>query len=131
MARGPARARARGADEAPSFRSGEDREPGQLLGSGQAELPLEIVAGRLRREFGIPVRTGQPQVLLRETLTAEAEGEGRFERTLEEEEIFGQVSVRVAPLPRGDGFRFRLAPEAAGLPRRGARADLRPLVLLP
>ncbi|HZY05683.1 MAG TPA: GTP-binding protein, partial [Anaeromyxobacteraceae bacterium] len=107
---------ARVADEDPSFRFGEDKETGQLLVSGQGELHLEIVAERLRREFGIPVRTGQPQVLLRETLTAEAEGQGRFERKLEEEEIFGEVSVRVAPLPRGAGFRFRLAPEAAGLP---------------
>ena len=106
---------ARVADEDPSFRYGEDRETGQLLVSGQGELHPEIVAERLRREFGIPVRTGQPQVLLRETLTAEAEAEGHFARTLEDEEIFGQVAVRVAPLPRGAGFRFRLAREAEGL----------------
>ncbi len=109
---------ARIADEDPSFRFGEDPETGQLLVSGMGELHLEIVTERIRREFGLEVRTGQPQVLLRETLTAEAEGEATFERVQQEPEIeiFGQASVRVAPLARGQGFRFRIASGAASLP---------------
>jgi elongation factor G len=39
-----------------------------------------------------------------------------FQRTLEDGELFGQVSLRVGPLPRGGGFRFEVAPEAAELP---------------
>jgi len=107
---------ARIADEDPSFRFGENPDTGQLLISGMGELHLEIVAERLKREFHLEVRTGEPQVLLRETLTAEAEGEGRFERSFEEEEIFGHASVSVAPLARGTGFRFSLSAEARALP---------------
>ncbi len=106
---------ARVADEDPSFRFGEDPETGQLLVSGMGELHLEIVAERLRREFALKVRTGQPQVLMRETLTAEAEGEGTFAREIDGAPVFGRVRVRVAPLPRGGGFRFRFAPEAEAL----------------
>ncbi len=107
---------ARIADEDPTFRSGEDPDTGQLLISGMGELHLEVVAERLRREFGLAVRTGQPQVLLREAITAAASAEATFQRALDDEEIFGQVSVAVAPLPRGGGFRFDVAPEAAALP---------------
>ncbi len=107
---------ARIADEDPTFRSGEDPDTGQLLVSGMGELHLEVVAERLRREFGLSVRTGQPQVLLRETLTGQAEAEGTFERTIDEGRVFAHVGVRVAPLPRGEGFRFRVAPEVAALP---------------
>jgi elongation factor G len=107
---------ARIADEDPSFRSGEDPETGQLLVSGMGELHLEIVAERLRREFNLPVRTGQPQVLMRETLTAEAAGEGTFERNVDEAPVFGRVALRVAPLPRGAGLRVSFAPETAALP---------------
>jgi elongation factor G len=107
---------ARIADEDPSFRFGEDPETGQLLVSGMGELHLEIVTERVRREFGLAVRTGEPQVVLRETLTAEATGEGTFEREVDEVPVFGHVTVRVAPLPRGEGIRFRVAPEAAALP---------------
>ncbi len=81
------------------------------------ELHLEIVAERLRREFDLEVRTGQPQVLLRETLTAEAEGEGVFEREIDERADLragdGRGSRRC---PAVEGFRFRFAPEAEALP---------------
>ena len=107
---------ARISDEDPSFRFGEDPETGQLLVSGMGELHLEIVTERVRREFGLKVTTGQPQVLMRETLTAEAEGEGTFQREIDEEPVFGHVTVRVGPLPRGGGFRFRIAPQADALP---------------
>ncbi|HEY6100483.1 MAG TPA: translation factor GTPase family protein, partial [Anaeromyxobacter sp.] len=106
---------ARIADEDPSFRFGEDPETGQLLVSGMGELHLEIVAERIRREFGLRVTTGQPQVLMRETLTAEAEGEGTFEREIEDAPVFGRVAIRIGPLPRGAGFRFRVGPEAEAL----------------
>jgi elongation factor G len=107
---------ARIADEDPSFQSGEDSETGQLLISGMGELHLEVVVERLRREFGVGVRTGEPQVLLRETLTSTAEGEAVFERRMDGDEIYGRATVRVAPLARGVGFRFTIAPEAASLP---------------
>ena len=107
---------ARIADEDPSFRYGEDPETGQLLISGMGELHLEIVTERLRREFGLEVRTGRPQVLLRETITEPAEAEATFERTTEDADIYGQARVRVSPLARGQGYRFRLDPTAEALP---------------
>jgi len=107
---------ARIVDEDPSFRFGEDPDTGQLLVSGMGELHLEVVTERLRREFGLTVRTGEPQVLRRETLTAAAEATATFERALEDLELYAQVAVRVGPLPRGAGFRFSVAPAAAALP---------------
>ncbi len=115
---------ARVADEDPTFRFGEDRETGQLLVSGMGELHLEIVAERLRREFKLAVRTGQPQVLLRETISAAADGEATFERLLDDQPVFARVAVRLDPLPRGGGFRFEAAPGAAA-----TVAALRPEVL--
>jgi elongation factor G len=117
---------ARIADEDPTFRHGEDADTGQLLFSGMGELHLEIVAERLRREFGLEVRTGPPQVLLRETVTGEAEAEGSFERITDDGPLFGHVKVRVGPLPRGKGFAFTVAPGAAALPFLGA--DVRRMV---
>jgi elongation factor G len=114
---------ARIADEDPSFGFGEDPDTGQLLVSGMGELHLEIVAERLRREFNLAVRTGQPQVLMRETLTQAAEASATFERTTDEVELWAQVAVRVGPLPRGGGFRFRVDPAAASLPF--LRADVK------
>jgi elongation factor G len=104
---------ARIADEDPTFRSGEDPGTGQLVISGMGELHLEIVVERLRREFGLAVRTGRPQVLLRETLTVVAEGQGSFERVLDGAPVFAAVAVRLQPLARGEGLHFEVAPAAA------------------
>jgi elongation factor G len=117
---------ARVSDEDPTLRYGDDPDTGQLLVSGMGELHLDVIAERLRREFHLRVRTGPPQVLLRETITAEASAEATFERTLEGDAIYGQAAVRVAPTARGEGFRFRLAPEVEALPF--VRGETRQLV---
>ena len=100
---------ARIADEDPSLRRAESAETGEILVSGMGELHLEVVAERVRREFGLPVRTGAPQVLLRETVTGEAAAEATFDRLVEERPAFGHVAVRVAPLGRGAGVRVSIA----------------------
>ena len=107
---------ARVADEDPTFRYGEDPDTGQLIVSGMGELHIDIVAERLRREFGLEVRTGPPQVLVHETVTQEAAAEAVFERVVDGEPIFGRVAVRVAPIGRGEGFRFTIDPSVAAMP---------------
>lgn len=107
---------ARVADEDPTFTFGEDPGTGQLLVSGMGELHLEVVAERLRREFGLHVRLGRPQVVLRETVSAEAEAQATFERMVDGAPAWAQVAARVAPLPRGGGLTVAVAPEVAALP---------------
>jgi elongation factor G len=109
------------ADEDPTFRFGEDPETGQTIIRGMGELHLDILVDRLRREYGVGANVGRPQVVYRETLAKMAEAEARFERTLEDETLFGHARVRVAPRPRGSGNQLRMAltkPEApAGVPK--------------
>ena len=96
------------ADEDPTFRFGEDVETGQTIIRGMGELHLDIMVDRLRREYGVEANVGRPQVVYRETLAKAGEGETRFERTLEDEAVFGHARVRVAPRPRGSGNDLRM-----------------------
>jgi elongation factor G len=91
------------ADEDPTFRFGEDTETGQMIIRGMGELHLDIMVDRLKREYGVQANVGQPQVVYRETLAKTGEAEARFERTLEDESLFGHARVRVAARPRGAG----------------------------
>jgi len=67
------------------------------------ELHLDIIVDRLRREYGVDANVGRPQVVYRETLAKPADGEARFERTVEDETLFGHARVHVAPRARRAG----------------------------
>ena len=97
------------ADEDPTFRFGEDAETGQMIIRGMGELHLDILVDRLRREYGVDANIGKPQVVHRETLAKPADGEARFERVVDDQTLFGQARVHVAPRPRGAGNLLRMA----------------------
>jgi elongation factor G len=93
--------------EDPSFRVFTDEETGQTLISGMGELHLEIIVGRLLREFKVDANVGKPQVAYRETVTQEGEGEGKFIRQTGGKGQYGHVKLRVMPNVRGQGFVFK------------------------
>ena len=92
------------ADEDPTFQWHEDAGTGQTIIRGMGELHLDILVDRLKREFKVEARTGQPQVVYRETITGEGKGSECFERAPNEgETIHGDVSVSISPRDRGTG----------------------------
>jgi elongation factor G len=93
-------------DEDPTFRFRIDEETGQTLISGMGELHIEIIVGRLKREFLVPVNQGKPQVVYRETITASVEEESLFKRELAGQEHFAGIRIQISPLPRGSGNLF-------------------------
>jgi elongation factor G len=98
--------------EDPTLRVHVDAESGQTILSGMGELHLEIVVERMAREFGVAAKVGRPQVAYRETLRKAVEQEGKFSRPIGGREQHAVVTLRLEPLPRGQGY--ELVNEAAG-----------------
>ncbi|MFZ2488320.1 MAG: elongation factor G [Anaerolineae bacterium] len=94
------------AEEDPTFRVRYDNETGQTLIQGMGELHLEVLIDRMLREFGVRANVGRPQVSYRETITRTVEHEARFVRQSGGRGQFGVVSLRVEPMPQGEGFVF-------------------------
>jgi elongation factor G len=94
------------AAEDPSFRVHTDTDTGQTIISGMGELHLEIIVDRLMREFKVDARVGKPQVAYRETITMEAEAEGKFVRQSGGRGQYGHVVLIVKPLATGEGVVF-------------------------
>ena len=88
--------------EDPTLGRSLDEETGQRIVSGMGELHLEISLKRLLQEQNLEVRTGEPRVAYRETLTSAASERTTFARTLGETELFAGVEVEFSPLPRGE-----------------------------
>ncbi len=94
------------AQEDPSFRVKTDEETAQTIISGMGELHLDIIVDRLKREFNVEANIGQPQVSYRETITQEAEGEGKFVKQSGGRGQYGHAWVRITPQEQGKGFEF-------------------------
>lgn len=83
--------------EDPTFKVHTDPDTGQTLISGMGELHLEIIVDRLTREFNVQANVGKPQVAYKETITAEAAGDGRFVRQTGGRGQYGHAKIKVRP----------------------------------
>lgn len=94
------------AKEDPSFRVASDEESGQVIISGMGELHLEIIVDRMKREFGVGVNVGSPQVSYRESIKGSIEQEGKFVRQSGGKGQYGHVVLKLEPMELGSGYSF-------------------------
>ncbi len=73
---------------------------------GMGDLHLRVALERMKEVYSVEVTTSIPTVDYRETVTKLAEGHCRHKKQTGGAGQFGEVYLRVEPLPRGDGFEF-------------------------
>ncbi|MBE0478078.1 elongation factor G [Candidatus Aerophobetes bacterium] len=88
--------------EDPTFKVKQDEETGQTIISGMGELHLEIILDRLRREFGLHVNSGEPQVAYRESVRKKAVAQGQYIRQSGGKGQYGDVVLQVEPCNNGE-----------------------------
>ena len=93
-------------EEDPTFIVKSDEESGQTIISGMGELHLEIIVDRLKREFGVDVRVGRPQVAYREAIQNKTRGEGKYIRQSGGHGQYGHVVIEMEPLKDGKSYEF-------------------------
>ncbi len=86
------------AQEDPTFRVSTDQETGETIIAGMGELHLEIIVDRMKREFSVETNVGKPQVAYRETITGNAEVEGKYIKQSGGRGNYGHVRIRVKPM---------------------------------
>lgn len=96
------------AEEDPTLSVSLDEDSGLRMVSGMGELHLDVLLERMRREYGISPRAGQPQAVLRETVDREAVADVVFDREFGKERQQGAVALRVAPRERHAGNRVQV-----------------------
>jgi elongation factor G len=83
---------------------------------GLGELHLRMLLERLREVYKFEVQTRPPRIAYRETITAKAEGHHRHKKQTGGAGQFGEVFLRIEPLPRGAGFEFVDAVKGGTIP---------------
>ena len=104
------------AEEDPTFKTYTDQETGQTIIAGVGELQLDIILDRMKREFKVEATAGAPQVAYRETISAEAEVQGKFVRQSGGHGQYGDVWIRFKPNP-GKGFEFEDQTVGGSIPK--------------
>ena len=93
-------------DEDPCLKLEHVAATNETIVYGLGELHLRVLLDRLREVHRFEVTTRPPRIAYRETVTAPAEGHHRHKKQTGGAGQFGEVFLRIEPLPRGAGFEF-------------------------
>jgi elongation factor G len=88
-------------EEDPTFTVQTDHDSGQTIISGMGELHLEIIVDRLKREFGVEINQGAPQVNYKEALTATIEHREVFKKQSGGRGKFADIIISIGPSDEG------------------------------
>ena len=101
-----ANALARLAEEDPCLGVEHNKELNETVVRGLSDLHLKLTLARMKDKYGVEVITHPPRIAYRETIGGKAEGHHRHKKQTGGAGQFGEVYLRVEPLPRGTGFEF-------------------------
>src|SRR5439155_12731689 len=91
------------ADEDPTFKVTRDAQTKELVITGMSQLHLDMVNKRLKARYDLEMITHEPKIPYRETVTTHAEASHRHKKQSGGRGQFGEVHLRVYPLPRESG----------------------------
>ena len=106
------------AEEDPTFTVKSDNETGQTIISGMGELHLDIIVDRLRREFGVDINQGAPQVNYKEAITTSHQLREVFRKQTGGRGKFADIIVEIAPADEGvTGLQFDNQVKGGNIPK--------------
>jgi len=94
-------------EEDPTFIYENNLETGQLVLSGQGELHLDVILGRLKQRFNVDIELIQPRIAFRETIRKPAESKYRHKKQSGGAGQFAEVWMRIQPAERDSGIDFK------------------------
>ena len=106
------------AEEDPTFTVHTDEDSGQTVISGMGELHLDIIVDRLRREFGVEINQGAPQVNYKEALTKTVQHREVFKKQTGGRGKFADIIFEIGPAEEGKmGLEFVDVVKGGNIPK--------------
>ena len=105
-------------DEDPSLSVTRDDETRQTILAVSGEVHLAVTLERLDRKCNVHVEREELRIPYRETITRQADAEGKHKKQSGGHGQFGVCHLRLEPLGRGEGFVFRDEVVGGAIPRQ-------------
>jgi elongation factor G len=93
-------------EEDPTIRIERDPETNELIISGNGQLHVEIVTERLKKRYNVNVDLKPPKIPYKETIKGKSDVQGKYKKQTGGRGQYGDVKIKMEPLPRGKDFEF-------------------------
>ncbi|MGQ0544991.1 MAG: elongation factor G [Betaproteobacteria bacterium] len=104
--------------EDPCFRLEHNAQANEMVMRGLGEMHLKTVLEKMSSQYKLELDTRPPSIPYRETIAARAEGHNRHKKQTGGAGQFGEVYLKVEPLPRGKGFEFVDSVKGGAIPNQ-------------
>ena len=104
--------------EDPCFRIEHNAQANETVMRGLGEMHLRTVLEKMSSQYKLELDTRPPSIPYRETIAARAEGHSRHKKQTGGAGQFGEVFLKVEPLPRGSGFEFVDSVKGGAIPNQ-------------
>jgi elongation factor G len=104
--------------EDPCFRIEHNSHANETVMRGLGEMHLKTVLDKMSTQYKLELETKPPSIPFRETIAAKAEGHSRHKKQTGGAGQFGEVFLKVEPLPRGSGFEFVDSVKGGAIPNQ-------------
>jgi elongation factor G len=104
--------------EDPCFRIEHNSQANETVMRGLGEMHLRTVLEKMSSQYKLDLDTRPPSIPYRETIAAKAEGHSRHKKQTGGAGQFGEVYLKVEPLPRGGGFEFVDSVKGGAIPNQ-------------
>ena len=92
--------------EDPCFRIEHVAQANETVLRGLGEIHLKTLIDKMASQYKLELDTRPPSIPYRETIATKAEGHSRHKKQTGGAGQFGEVYLRIEPMPRGAGFEF-------------------------
>jgi elongation factor G len=93
-------------EEDPTARITRDSETNELIIAGNGQLHVEIITNRLKNRFNVSVELKPPKIPYKETIKGRADVQGKYKKQTGGRGQYGDVLIKMEPLPRSQDFEF-------------------------